>query len=221
MKFVKIRFCNFHPSMRRLTAIIICFLAALSLSAQGVLDATTNEIQKDSAKVFLNFTINPGSNNSNSVLAWTTRSVQPEDYFIVERTSDGVHFETVSAIGATAADSSYQLTDDPAVNHTLAYRIKYLSKEGKLSFSRIIAVSSTVPADFKFYPNPVDKLLIIRTAHPLSIQVMDVYGTVWYTGNLDAGMQIVNVATLPKGNFILKAVDRETNAVSSDQLLKN
>ena len=76
-------------------------------------------------------------------------------------------------------------------------------------------------ADFRFYPNPVDKLLIIRSSHPLSVQVMDAYGITWFTQEVEAGMQIVNVSVLQKGNYILKAKDKSTNAVISEQLVKN
>ena len=75
--------------------------------------------------------------------------------------------------------------------------------------------------EFRFYPNPVDKLLIIRSPHPLSVQVMDGYGAIWFTQEVDAGMQIINVSVLQKGNYILKATDKSTNTVISEQLVKN
>ena len=79
----------------------------------------------------------------------------------------------------------------------------------------------TSDADFRFYPNPVDKLLIIRSSHALNIQVMDAYGAIWFSQDVEAGMQIVNVSALQKGNYILKATDKATNTVISEQLVKN
>jgi hypothetical protein len=67
----------------------------------------------------------------------------------------------------------------------------------------------------------VDKLLIIRSSHPLNIQITDMYGMVWFGQEVDAGMQIVNVSVLQKGNYILKATDKTTNSVISEQLVKN
>jgi hypothetical protein len=76
-------------------------------------------------------------------------------------------------------------------------------------------------SEFRFYPNPVDKLLIIRSAHPLSVKVTDVNGAIWFTQEVEAGMQIINVSVLQKGNYILNATDKTTNTVISEQLVKN
>ena len=50
---------------------------------------------------------------------------------------------------------------------------------------------------------------------------MDSYGVIWFTQEVDAGMQIVNVSALQKGNYILKATDKATNTIISEQLVKN
>jgi hypothetical protein len=76
-------------------------------------------------------------------------------------------------------------------------------------------------SEFRFYPNPVDKLLIIRSPHPLSVKVTDVNGATWFTQEVEAGMQIINVSVLQKGNYILNATDKSTNTVISEQLVKN
>jgi hypothetical protein len=50
---------------------------------------------------------------------------------------------------------------------------------------------------------------------------MDAYGVIKFIQDVDAGMQIVNVSALQKGNYILKATDKATNTVISEQLVKN
>jgi Secretion system C-terminal sorting domain len=205
--------------MRRLSiafiSVIVCFCAMAQSSTESI---STGSL-KDSASVFLNFTVN--SIGSDALLVWSTRRVQRDDYFIVERTIDGSHFEAVGAMGATEADTSYKLNDNSSGTRIAAYRLKFIGKDGKTLYSKIISVSPVVSADFHFYPNPVDKLLIIRSSHALSIQVVDGFGVVWFNGNVEPGMQIINVSTLQKGNYILKTSDKETNTVTSDQLLKN
>ena len=106
-------------------------------------------------------------------------------------------------------------------NGAVSYRIRITGKDGKELYSKTVNVNSVSDADFKFFPNPVDKLLIVRSSHALNIQVMDVYGTIKFTQDVDAGMQIVNVSALQKGNYILKATDKATNTVISEQLVKN
>jgi hypothetical protein len=47
---------------------------------------------------------------------------------------------------------------------------------------------------------------------------MDAYGIVWFSQDVEAGMQIINVSTLQKGSYILKATNRETSSILSGQL---
>ena len=51
--------------------------------------------------------------------------------------------------------------------------------------------------------------------------LVDLKGAVAVTQEVDAGMQIINVSVLQKGNYILKATDKSTNTVISEQLVKN
>jgi len=159
--------------------------------------------------------------NGRALLRWSA-PVQSEDFFIIEKSPDAEHFEMLSAIGATSAqDSVYTLTDNAAGTGTIFYRIKISGRSGRELYSRVINTQASTPVEFRFYPNPVDKLLIVRTAHAISIQVMDSYGIVLINQELEPGMQILNVSGLQKGNYILKATDKTTSASYSEQLVKN
>jgi hypothetical protein len=166
------------------------------------------------------FTVTP--QDGHAILRWAASPVKPEDYFIVEKSADAVHFEMLSAMGASVGqDSVYTLTDNSVGIGTVSYRIRISGKDGKEISSKTVNINSNAAADFRFYPNPVDKLLIVRSSHALNIQITDMYGTVWFGQDVDAGMQIVNVSTLQKGNYVLKATDKATNSVISEQLVKN
>jgi hypothetical protein len=166
------------------------------------------------------FTVTP--QDGHAILRWAASPVKPEDYFIVEKSSDAVHFEMLSAIGASVGlDSIYTLLDNSVGTGMVSYRIRITGKDGKEMCSKTVSMNSNAVADFRFYPNPVDKLLIIRSSHALNIQITDMYGTVWFGQEVEAGMQIVNVSALQKGNYVLKATDKATNSVISEQLVKN
>ena len=159
--------------------------------------------------------------NGNALLRWSAPPVRSEDFFIVEKSYDGENFETISAMDASVgSDSIYSVMDNSVGTGTVAYRVRIARKEGKQIFSKTVNASIQA-ADFRFYPNPVDKLLIIRSSHALKIQVVDANGIVWFGQEVEAGMQVVNVASLKKGNYIIKATDKETNSVVSEQLVKN
>lgn len=179
-----------------------------------------NITSPESNIAFSLFTVN--ALNGQAVLRWTAPAVKAEDFFVVEKSVDAIHFDVISAMEAsTGSDSIYSVTDNAVGSGPVSYRIRITGKDGRELSSKTININSVSDVDFKFFPNPVDKLLIVRSSHALNIQVMDAYGTIKFIQDVEAGMQIVNVSALQKGNYILKATDKATNTVISEQLVKN
>ncbi len=156
-------------------------------------------------------------------LQWKTENNKEGDYFIVERGTDGAHYETVSVQTIPSDTStSYVLQDSPPPsNGEDYYRVKYITKSGVFFYSKPLQVSLGSDVDFKFYPNPADKLLIIRSVHDIAVEISDSTGAVRITKQLPAGLQIVNVSCLEKGSYVLKVSDQQGNRFVSQPLLKN
>jgi len=162
--------------------------------------------------------------NSNSVdLQWKAAGNEEGDYFVVERSTDGGdHYETLSVLKvADSTTALYELVDNSPVNGIDFYRIRYTGKSGKNNYSKTIPVSLSADVDFKFYPNPADKLLIIRTAHHVQIDILDPGGAVRLSKDIMPGLQVVNVSALDKGSYVLRIADKQSNRVLSEQFLKN
>ncbi|MFI5152296.1 MAG: T9SS type A sorting domain-containing protein [Chitinophagales bacterium] len=160
--------------------------------------------------------------NSNSVwLQWKTENTSDGDYFIVERSQEGIQYETVGVLKVGEAMNDYGLSDNSPPNGINFYRIRWMGKSGKSVYSRIVQASLSSDVDFRFYPNPVDKLLIIRTEHSIDVEAVDDMGNIRLNKRLQPGLQIINVSTLEKGNYVLRIADRDSNRVISAQLLKN
>ncbi|MDP4148125.1 MAG: T9SS type A sorting domain-containing protein [Bacteroidota bacterium] len=159
---------------------------------------------------------------SNKVLLqWSVDSLGQGDYFIVERATEGGQYETIGAMREENLSGEYELTDIAPPNGTDLYRIKFMGEDGRLIYSKVIEVSLSSAVDFKFYPNPADKLLIIRTEHVVDIQVIDAIGSIRLAARLQPGIQVVNLSGLEKGVYILRVADKESNRIVSNQLLKN
>ena len=209
----------YYP-MKQLQLWLVSAFICSAMMGQSPIDRTNGVSADESVSVFNYFTVTP--QNGQALLRWSAPPAKSEDFFIVEKSLDALHFEMLSAMDAnTGIDSVYSMIDNSVGSGTVFYRIRVTGKDGKDIFSKIVNLSSVPVADFRFYPNPVDKLLIIRSSHPLNVQVMDAFGMVWFTQEVEAGMQIVNVSALQKGNYILKATDKSTNTVISEQLVKN
>ena len=74
---------------------------------------------------------------------------------------------------------------------------------------------------FKFYPNPVDNILIIRSENPLDIQIIDATGKTRLSQANLQGLQTINVSTLEKGIYILRVNNRLANTIVQERLVKN
>jgi len=198
---------------------VLC--SAVSL-AQQTEDIISEQDSVDTERISLFTQFSCAVKNSNKVeLFWKINNTSDGDYFIVERSADGMHYETVSALKIEDTTTGYRLIDNPLNNGAGFYRIKYIAKSGQAGYSKIIQVNLSADVDFKFYPNPVDKLLIIRTSHIIEIQVLDPAGVLKLSKQLQPGLQIINISSLERGSYILNVADKENNRVISAQLLKN
>lgn len=208
--------------MKKLTC---CILLALTCSficqAQQTPDsATGSRILTGGQPSFLNFTAVVRESNKVS-LQWDVDSAVEGDYFVVERSSDGSHYETVGALRSTGIKDRYELTDIAPPNGSNFYRIKYTGQSTNVSYSKAVSLSLSGDVDFRFYPNPIDKLFIVQTQHSIDLQVLDANGSIRLSKRLQPGIQVVNASSLERGVYILRVTDKESNRAISQQLLKN
>jgi len=184
----------------------------------------------------LNFTAVLKESNKAVWLQWDADSAAEGDYFVVERGQDETHFETIGALRSTGTRGHYELTDQAPPNGPDFYRIKYMRQSrstesdsvGSKStgsdssvYSKTLQLSLSSDVDFKFYPNPVDKVFIVRTEHSIDLQILDPSGNTRISKRLQPGIQVVNVAALESGVYIIRVTDKESNRAVSQQLVKN
>lgn len=150
-------------------------------------------------------------------LNWATSEEINNDYFQVERSSDGLKFYMLSRI-AGAGNSSrsktynyYDLSPD-AVSY---YRLKQVDYDGTYSYSKMIALKQPLQAaHYQVYPNPTDGVLNvagIRSNRPVELYVLDKTGRVLSQQKPVAVQNTkLDLQALPAGNYILNIVDQAT-----------
>lgn len=204
-------------------AAFFCCYVSRAQQAGETADSVTG-LQKDlkevNKAVFVNFSGNVRDYNK-VWLQWNVDSAEDGDYFVIERATDGDQFETIGVLRKTGENNHYELTDIAPPNGTDNYRIKYTGQGGRVIYSKAIQMSLSGAVSFKFYPNPVDKLFIIRTEHLVEIQVIDAIGAIRLSKHLQRGIQVINLSSLERGVYILRVADKESNRITSNQLLKN
>jgi hypothetical protein len=99
--------------------------------------------------------------NSNVKLDWTTLSEKNNDFFEIERTSDGINFSNIGKVkGAGNSNSSlnYFWIDEKPLTKISYYRLKQTDFDGSYKYSELKKVSfeseNEVKNDIIVYPNP-------------------------------------------------------------------
>jgi hypothetical protein len=211
--------------MKKLACLVLLVLASVfvCVAQQGPEPLDTQGgrgLSQAGERLFVHFSAEVKESNK-VILQWDIDSSTEGDYFIVERSSEGGPFETVGAQVSNAGKLHYELVDQAPPNGSDLYRIHYTSAGGVNLYSKSEALSMSGDVDFKFYPNPVDKLFIVRTEHSIELEVLDPSGAVRISKRLQPGIQVINATALEHGVYILRVTDKESNRAISRQLVKN
>ena len=169
----------------------------------------------------INFTAVWKEANRSVGLQWDADSALEGNYYIVERGQDEGHYETIGALRSTGIRGHYELTDQAPPNGSNFYRIKYTDRKDSAIYSKAMQLDLSSDVDFKFYPNPVDKVFIVRTEHTIDLQILDASGNIRLSKRLQPGIQVISAAALERGVYILRVTDKESNRAVSRQLVKN
>ena len=196
----------------------LCFASVAQQSTDSF--ATKQNHAGLSSPIFLHFAYTIKDFNK-VVLQWVTDSIGENDYFVVERGKDSSHFETVGVLKKMLGIAQYDIIDNNPSNGINYYLIKCTDSTGQVYYSNVLQVRLIGNEGFKFYPNPVDKLLIVEISHAADLQIINSAGAIVLNRQLQGGMQVINVSSLEKGEYVLRIADKENNRVVLEHLLKN
>ena len=95
------------------------------------------------------------------VLTWATASEESNDYFTVERSTDGEQFESVKDIkgkGTSLQETQYSTLDPSPIIGRSYYRLRQTDFDGTHSFSNVVRVDfePDIRPRLVVYPNPVE-----------------------------------------------------------------
>jgi Secretion system C-terminal sorting domain len=144
-------------------------------------------------------------------IKWTTSMEQNNDYFLVEHSTDGLHFETLSTVkssGNSIVNQDYIIADNHPAAGLNYYRIKQYDSDGKTSLYPVAIVKfggGTAPTAF---PNPVSSVLNVSSGEEIiqSIGLYDLLGKeILVTNNSNSNAVVkLKMISLSSGVYILK-----------------
>jgi len=157
-------------------------------------------------------------NDSQITLSWKTGTELNNDYFTLERSRDGFHYQkvgTVQGYGTTNQPQLYEFIDEQPFSGTSYYRLSQTDYDGTTEVFRPISVNYE-GKEFGFYvfPNPTTETLYVSTynfkAHSsVTVNISDFLGrSVFYRqlttnefGSIDEDLDIQN---LPAGTYLVQ-----------------
>ena len=157
-----------------------------------------------------------------NILTWSTAAEINNQGFELQYATDGKDFEKRAFISSRAINGnsstflSYQFTDSPPESGNSFYRLRQIDKDGKESFSNIVALRGEKADRISlgnFYPNPAKNNLNISIAIPKSnkvnLRITDVAGKIVQQQNflLVSGHNNLkmDVSALPSGSYFIRA----------------
>jgi hypothetical protein len=155
------------------------------------------------------------TDNDNVQLTWTTQQEQNNRYFIIQRSFDGVAFDSVGVVAGTntAAARNYAFTDKHPFNGNNFYRLKQVDIDNDFEYSPIAkATINAASTTVQLYPNPAHSTLYcnftVARSGEVVMQVANAAGMIvlQQNSNYNAGSHraAVTVQSLQRGVYYLK-----------------
>jgi hypothetical protein len=154
---------------------------------------------------------------NNSKLSWTTSSEINNDYFVIEKSYDGLLFEkigTKKGFGNSSVVIDYSFKDDDVKSGLSYYRLKQIDFNGEYSYSNI-RVSKCSSNSFNVYPNPATNTLNFDWEN-LNDEVVDILitntmGKVIMNKRINKTLASINIERLKKGLYQIQIIETNNN----------
>jgi hypothetical protein len=139
-------------------------------------------------------------------LNWATASETNNDYFTIEKSTDGILFEKVadvSGAGNSRSKIQYNTLDTEPYQGYFYYRLKQTDFDGKFVYSKLVAIdnSNSEATGFMVFPNPSPEGIIHVNINgngsaKALITITDVYGKTVYSKTIELSGNDNTVITL-------------------------
>ncbi len=143
------------------------------------------------------------------VLNWTTAMELNSDYFVVERSADGILFEelgTVKAFGNSHQNRNYEFVDNnPNYGNINYYRLREVDTKGKVNFSNSIVISPVglLNVYINVYPVPAEQSITIEyngDDTPSNFKIFNSLGILIFERE-SSGKEKIELNTLQAGTY--------------------
>lgn len=146
-------------------------------------------------------------------LSWGTATEIQSDRFIIERSPDGISFEsigTVKAAGNSTGNTSYIYSDEQPMPGTSYYRLREQDLDGSQKTYKQVAITcDDRSGEVRLYPNPSAGQFLLEGAELHSaFTVLNALGVKVYEGEVLSPRQNVDAGALAEGVYMVIVTGR-------------
>ena len=200
----------------------ILLITSLLLAARPVFAQSDSTIAPAESGIDSTIMISTSVREQGKVqLRWSAGEIGGIEYFAIERASNDRGFEVVGLIKYMTGKPWSEWIDEAPLPGKNVYRVKIVNSNAPATYTVTTTAMLSGELSFKFYPNPVDNMLILRSNSPYEIQIIDANGQVRVPVIKLNGLQTLNVSALEKGIYILRIQNKLTSIVTQERLMKN
>ncbi len=157
---------------------------------------------------------------------WSTDTEKNNHYFVVEKSSDGIHYHVVGIVdskGDSEMQQDYYLYDNNVENCLNYYRLKQVDYDGMYKLSKTVVVCNTSEAvEVGLYPNPSNGLVNFYSNNDVAIVGLEIYnahGVKIFTA--DSWLDSIDLSAYPIGIYSLNFITSNGSIITKKFFLNN
>lgn len=152
-------------------------------------------------------------------LLWKTASEENNDFFTLEKSTDGIHFSEIQIVKGAGNSSSvkqYMFNDKNTNSGIIYYRLKQTDFDGKSEYSNTISINFDTQVETFVFPNPSTGKVFNVTfentkSSSITIKLTKINGAVVFVKNYEITdglmtIQIVPDTYISPGMYIIKGM---------------
>lgn len=147
--------------------------------------------------------------NNKVELEWSTSAEINNDFFSIERSSNGIDFElieTIKGAGNSSSDLTYLAIDENPISGINYYRLKQTDFDGKFEYFEIKSVElESTSNDISIYPNPNNGNFTISVdyADSFNFKIVDYTGKTIQEGQINSFETNIELSDISAGVYFL------------------
>jgi hypothetical protein len=152
-------------------------------------------------------------NNGKVDLSWETALERNNDHFTVERTKDGINYETVGTVaGAVNSNENlrYTFVDDNPLKGTSYYSLKQTDRNGNSEALKLVAVNCGHVKELAVSPNPNTGAFTLEGAGQNDeIIITDMYGQIVFQTKITGEKTQIDLSRHVNGIYFIRTVSEK------------